>query len=87
MSTKSINDYALGLLQEKSGQTVSLETHLDGLNIDSLDFMEVVMRVEDEYNIKIPDEDFENFYPNFSRGTVIVKEAIEYFEQRIAQHT
>ncbi len=34
-------------------------THLDELNADSLDAVEIIMALEDEYGIEIPDEEAE----------------------------
>ena len=42
-------------------QTVTLETKLFAdLELDSLDYIEIVMGFEDHYNIEIPDEDLED---------------------------
>ncbi len=41
---------------------LTLETSLkDDLNADSLDAVEVIMALEDKYDIEIADEDAENF--------------------------
>ena len=40
---------------------VTLETHLmKDLEADSLDAVEIIMAIEDEYGIEIPDEEAEN---------------------------
>ncbi|WP_296647089.1 acyl carrier protein [Romboutsia sp. 13368] len=42
--------------------TITLETSLtDDLEADSLDAVEVIMALEDEFGIEIPDEEAENF--------------------------
>lgn len=42
--------------------TITLETSLtEDLEADSLDAVEVIMALEDEFGIEIPDEDAENF--------------------------
>ena len=42
--------------------TITLETHLvDDLGADSLDAVDLIMAIEDEYGIEIPDEDAEKF--------------------------
>ena len=42
--------------------TITMETSLvEDLEADSLDAVEVIMALEDEFGIEIPDEDAENF--------------------------
>ena len=42
--------------------TITLDTSLtEDLEADSLDAVEVIMALEDEYGIEIPDEEAENF--------------------------
>ena len=42
--------------------TITLETSLtEDLEADSLDAVEVIMALEDEFGIEIPDEEAENF--------------------------
>lgn len=49
----------LGLENEDS---IYMETSLkEDLDADSLDAVEVIMALEDEFDIEIPDEDAENF--------------------------
>jgi len=50
---------------------------IDDLGADSLDLVELVMTLEDEYGIDIPDEDVEKI--------VTVGDAIKYLEQRVSQ--
>ncbi|SMB93627.1 acyl carrier protein [Desulfonispora thiosulfatigenes DSM 11270] len=40
-------------------EEVSLETSFEELNADSLDVVEMVMALEEEFDIEIPDEDAE----------------------------
>ncbi|HEY3374010.1 MAG TPA: acyl carrier protein [Candidatus Aquicultor sp.] len=47
---------------------------VNDLGLDSLDIVEVVMAMEEEFNIEIPDEDAE--------GIATVEDAIEYIEAR-----
>ena len=49
-------------LEEKDIHSITLETSLmKDLRADSLDAVEVVMALEDAFEIKIPDEDAEKF--------------------------
>jgi len=49
---------------------------LDDLGADSLDTVELVMDLEDEFNLTIPDEDQERLRT--------VQDAIDYLEERLA---
>ncbi|OGP93847.1 MAG: acyl carrier protein [Deltaproteobacteria bacterium RBG_16_54_18] len=48
---------------------------IDDLGADSLDLVELVMALEDEYGIEIPDEDAEKI--------VTVGDALKYIQERI----
>ena len=52
-------------------------TFADDLGADSLDVVELVMRLEDEFDISIPDEDAEKIRT--------VADAVEYIEAKSAQ--
>lgn len=43
--------------QEGSGKPVTLKTTFEELNFDSLDKVEIIMDLEDEFDIEIPDKD------------------------------
>ena len=61
----------LGVKKEK----IKLESSFaDDLGADSLDTVEVVMTLEEEFNIEIPDEDAEKI--------ATVAEAVKYIEQK-----
>lgn len=49
---------------------------IDDLGADSLDIVELIMALEDEYSIEIPDEDAEKMET--------VGDAIKYIEDRLA---
>ena len=54
---------------------VTMETHLmKDLEADSLDAVEIIMAIEDEFEIGIPDEDAEKFQ--------IVSDIVKYVEER-----
>ena len=40
-------------------QDINLETTFDDLNADSLDVVELIMALEEEFDMEIPDEDAE----------------------------
>ena len=53
---------------------VTMDTHLmKDLEADSLDAVEIIMAIEDEYGIEIPDEDAEKI--------TAVKDAVEYIKE------
>ncbi|NLC77445.1 MAG: acyl carrier protein [Clostridia bacterium] len=55
---------------------VTMETSFESLNADSLDVVELVMALEEEFGLEIPDEDAEKL--------VTVKAAVEYVTQKIS---
>ncbi|QIB70402.1 acyl carrier protein [Aminipila butyrica] len=55
---------------------VSLETHLmKDLEADSLDAVEIIMAIEDEFDIEVPDEDAEKFQS--------VGDIVKYVEEKL----
>ena len=40
---------------------IELGTHLEDLNFDSLDMVEIAMDIEDEFNVEVPDDALEKF--------------------------
>lgn len=67
------------IIIEQLGQgadSITLETHLmKDLEADSLDAVEIIMAIEDEYEIEIPDEDAEKFQT--------VNDIVKYIEELI----
>lgn len=54
---------------------ITLESSFqEDLNADSLDVVELIMAIEDEFDLEIPDEDVEKI--------TTVKSAVEYIELR-----
>lgn len=60
ISRAEIADKLIELAAEQAGvnaDELSLETHLiDDLNFDSLDTIEYVMKIEEQYDVDIPDK-------------------------------
>lgn len=60
----NIFDTVCSILKEQlnidESREIREDTLLDDLDADSLDVVEVVMAIEDEYDIEIPDEEAEN---------------------------
>ncbi|MCQ4636133.1 acyl carrier protein [Anaerovorax odorimutans] len=58
-------DKIKGIIAEQLGveeDAVKMETHLmKDLEADSLDAVEIIMAIEDEFDIEVPDEDAEKF--------------------------
>ena len=67
---KAIVSEQLGVEAEE----VSLETTFDDLNADSLDVVELIMALEEEIDIEIPDEDAEKIKT--------VGDAVEYIKDK-----
>ncbi len=55
-------------------EKISLETTFDELDADSLDVVELIMALEDEFDIEIPDEDAEKIKT--------VGDAVEYIKTK-----
>ncbi|HHY60414.1 MAG TPA: acyl carrier protein [Clostridia bacterium] len=55
---------------------VTMDTTFESLNADSLDVVELVMALEEEFGIEIPDEDAEKL--------TTVKAAVDYVTQKIS---
>jgi len=58
----NIFDKVKGIVAEQLGvetDDITLETSFDDLNADSLDVVELIMALEEEFDIEIPDEDAE----------------------------
>ena len=49
---------------------------IDDLNLDSLDIVELMMKMEDEFGVEIPEEEAENFK--------CVKDVVTYLESKKA---
>jgi len=70
---KSIIAEQLGVKVEEVTPTASF---IDDLGADSLDTVELVMALEEEFGIEIPDEDAEKM--------TTVGDAIKYIEEKVA---
>jgi len=73
-------DVKLAVMQilDVSEDKVSIETSFSAdLNADSLDIVEVLMKLEDKYGIEIPEE--------MARNLCTVKEMVDYIEQRLQE--
>jgi acyl carrier protein len=71
---KSIIAEQLGVKAEEVTDTASF---VDDLGADSLDTVELVMALEEEFGIEIPDEDAEKM--------TNVGEALRYIEEKVAK--
>ncbi len=64
--TKSVVARVIDIVAEQLGAytaTITQDTHFENdLNSDSLDQVEIVMRLEDEFDITIPDEQAEKVH-------------------------
>ena len=71
-------DKIKGIIAEQLGvdeEDVKMETHLmKDLEADSLDAVEIIMAIEDEFDIEVPDEDAEKFQT--------VSDIVNYVESR-----
>jgi acyl carrier protein len=74
----SVEEKVKNIIVEQLGvdaEEVKAEAHfVDDLGADSLDVVELVMALEEEFGLEIPDEDAEKI--------TTVKQAIEYIEAK-----
>lgn len=60
---------------KEDAEKITLETSLvDDLNLDSLDIVELMMKMEDDFGMEIPEEDAE--------GLKTVKDIVEYLKNK-----
>lgn len=63
-------------LLQVSEESVTMESHfIDDLGADSLDLVELIMGIEEEFNIEIPDGDAEK--------VVTVGDVVEYIKENV----
>ncbi|MBC7335421.1 MAG: acyl carrier protein [Clostridia bacterium] len=62
----------LGVEEEE----VTMDTSFEDLNADSLDIVELIMALEEEFDLEIPDEDAEKL--------TTVRAAVEYIKEKTA---
>jgi acyl carrier protein len=65
------------IVAEKMGvdeEDITLETTFDDLNADSLDVVELIMALEEEFDMEIPDEDVEKIKT--------MGDAVEYIKEK-----
>jgi len=79
METEEIFDKVKTVIVEQLGideSSVRMESSfLDDLGADSLDIVEFIMALEEEFGLEIPDEDVEKI--------VTVKDVVEYISENI----
>ncbi|GFN23970.1 acyl carrier protein [Moorellaceae bacterium AZ2] len=66
---RSIVAEQLGVEEEE----ISMDTSFEDLNADSLDIVELIMALEEEFDIEIPDEDAEKL--------TTIRAAVEYIKE------
>ncbi len=75
--SEELKSKVIGIIAEQLGieeEEIKLEaSFVDDLGADSLDIVELVMALEEEYNIEIPDEDAEKIKT--------VQDAITYIQE------
>ena len=62
-------------LDQEESEIVPEASFIDDLGADSLDLVELVMHMEDEFDVEIPDDEAENIR--------LVQDAINYIQQHL----
>ena len=77
MILNKIKDIIIEQLDLSDEDNITMETSMMAdLNADSLDAVEIIMALEDEFGISIPDEDTESFEN--------IGDIVKYIENKIA---
>ena len=74
-SEKRVKEIIVEQLGVKSEEVTNEASFVDDLGADSLDTVELVMALEEEFDIEIPDEDAEKI--------VAVADAIKYIDKHV----
>lgn len=57
-------DFARKILGEHLGinpQSIEWDTTFEGINADSIDIVEMIMAIEDQYDVEFPEDELEEF--------------------------
>ncbi|MBP1734913.1 MAG: acpP [Deltaproteobacteria bacterium] len=73
--SEKVKEMIIKQLDSKESEVVPEARFIDDLGADSLDIVELIMALEDEYGLEIPDEDAEKIET--------VGDAIRYIEEHI----
>ncbi|MCR2043314.1 acyl carrier protein [Anaerosalibacter massiliensis] len=74
---EAVREIICDQLEIEDMDTITMKTSImNDLEADSLDAVEVMMDIEDEFDIEIPDEDAENF--------TNIEDIVKYIEEKIA---
>jgi len=83
MSNESVEKRVKDLVVEKLGvkeeDVTNDASFTNDLGADSLDTVELVMALEDEFNTEVPEEEYENI--------TTIQEAINYIKSKMEQST
>lgn len=71
---RRVKDLIAESLGVNPGEVVPAASFIDDLGADSLDIVELVMAIEKEFNIEIPDEDAEKI--------ATVQDAVDYIQNK-----
>ena len=77
MVFEKVKDILVDQLDVEEGVVTMEASIADDLGADSLDVVDLVMSLEDEFDIEIPDEEIENI--------TTVGDVVKYIEDNIAQ--
>ena len=79
MSSEEVLEKVKGIIVEQLGvaeNAVTMEaSFIDDLGADSLDIVELIMAIEEEFDIEIPDSDAEK--------VVTVEDVVEYIKENV----
>ena len=83
MDYKTIEKRVIEIVQEQFGnENINAETDLiKNLGIDSLDLTEIIMELEDEFEISLPSEEADKY---LSKGgeAVLIRDLVDYIAKK-----
>lgn len=56
----SVEEQIIKLIHDQTAVTVTIDTKLDDAGLDSLDTMEIVVGIEEIFDVEIPDDEIED---------------------------
>lgn len=76
---KRVKEMVVEKLGVKEDEVTNDASFTNDLGADSLDTVELVMALEDEFNTEVPEEEYENI--------TTIQEAVDYIKSKVDQHT
>ena len=77
MDKRKIAEYIISVFKRYSHEKVEEDSEIHFLNLDSLDFVKIIVEIEDYFDMEIDDETL------YISNGVKIKDFIDYVDQKI----